>query len=667
MKNGKYCIAVMSVGSGVGQSVINSCKISRLPLHTVGFGMNPFAYGAYDCDTMDYVPLIYADNYIDELIKKCHQHCIDLIIPGSDDEAHILSKNIERIEKEGFKVVVSGVNLLNLVRDKEKMCDDLTPIADIFVKSYDIHTIEDALKSKKVDFPLIAKPRAGFASRGVEILLSREDFIRVNESHIIQELAVPRQGDPLRETYLKQIAKRVNPQIAEISAQVVTDKDGNVLGKMCSYNKLNNGVPIEMVPYEDDYVWGEINKLLPELKHLGHRGPLNIQGRWTDNGLRLYEMNARFTGITGWRAIMGFNEVETCIKNWLDIDAEVNPLQMNYNKFGIRQTADKAIELSANAKVEAMSLAINKRALKEVKTIFITGAGGYLGQTLIKMLQAKPYEIVAFDLTKEKTSQLYANFTNVACVDTADVKKGIFRLGEADYIIHCGFARPHCTQQQIADSLKFTNLLFGMASLHQVAAIINISSQAVYGTTQEPLWTELTPPMPETIYAQAKFASELMAQNIHLQNRTSYATSLRLASLTGGQEGLIPIDIIAKFVTSALDGKTIVIQGGEQKIERIDVRDAASAICGLLESDYRQWKPEYNVGHLIFSVKELAIAVQSVAKKHFNIDVQINLENSDARIPQFGMDSTMLQKETSWEPHYDLEEVILSLFNYLKK
>lgn len=666
MRNGKYCIAVMSVGSGVGQSVINSCKLSQLPLHTVGFGMNPFAYGAYDCDAMDYVPLIYAENYVDELIRKCHEHDIDLIIPGSDDEAHILSRNIERIESEGFKVLVSGVNLLDLVRDKERMCDDLTPIADIFVKSYDIHTIKEALAEHKVDFPLIAKPRAGFASRGVEILLSEDDFVRVNENHIIQELAVPRQGDPLRDAYLKQIAKRVNPQIAEISAQVVTDKNGNVIGKMCSYNKLNNGVPIEMVPYEDEYVWSEIDKLLPELKRLGHRGPLNIQGRWTDNGLRLYEMNARFTGITGWRALMGFNEVETCIKNWLDIDAEINPLKMNYNKFGIRQTADKAIELSANDEVKKMSLSINNRALKKVKTLFITGAGGYLGQTLIKMLQQKPYEIIAFDLTKDKTSQLYASYGNVQCVDATDFNRGIIRLGEADCLIHCGFARPHCTKQQIAESLAFTNKLFGLASLNQVPAIINISSQAVYGTGQPPLWTEHNPAMPETVYGQAKYASELMAQNTHLQNRTSYATSLRLASLTGGQQGFIPIDIIAKFVTNALQHQPILIQGGMQKIERIDVRDAAAAICRLLETDYRTWEPAYNVGHIIVSVLELANAVKEVANRKYGLDVQVTVEKSDVSIADFGMDCSLLQK-TGWYPEHSLEDIIISLFEYLNR
>ena len=666
MKNGKYCIAVMSVGSGVGQSVINSCKLSQLSLHTVGLGMNPFAYGAYDCDTMDYVPLIYAENYLDELIKKCHEHDIDLIIPGSDDEAHILSRNIKRIESEGFKVVVSDVNLLDLVRDKERMCNELTSIADIFVKSYDIHTIKEALTEKKVDFPLIAKPRAGFASRGVEILLYEDDFVRVNENHIIQELAVPRQGDPLREAYLKQIARRVNPQIAEISAQVVTDKNGDVVGKMCSYNKLNNGVPIEMIPYENDYVWSQIDKLLPELKRLGHRGPLNIQGRWTDNGLRLYEINARFTGITGWRALMGFNEVETCIKNWLNIDADINPLQMNYNKFGIRQTADKAIELSANKEVKTMSLNINKRPLKSVNTVFVTGSGSYLGQTLIKMLQPGPYEIVAFDLTKKQISQLYVSYPNVKCVDLENLSNSRFRLGEADYIIHCGFARSHCTKQQIADSLAFTNKLFGLASLNQVSAIINISSQAIYGNGQVPLWTEQNPAMPETVYGQAKYASELMAQNIHLQNRTSYATSLRLASLTGGQQGLIPIDIIAKFVQNALQHQPIVIHGGMQKIERIDVRDAAAAICKLLTLDYRQWQPAYNVGHIIVSVLDLANAVKEVANCKFGLEVQVTVEKSEVSIADFGMDCTLLQK-TGWKPEHDLEDIIISLFEYLSK
>jgi hypothetical protein len=43
-------IGISCIGTGVGQSIINSIKLSSLPIKTIGFGNTPFAYGAYDCD-----------------------------------------------------------------------------------------------------------------------------------------------------------------------------------------------------------------------------------------------------------------------------------------------------------------------------------------------------------------------------------------------------------------------------------------------------------------------------------------------------------------------------------------------------------------------------------------------------------------------------------------
>ena len=58
MNNKKYKIAISSIGSGVGQSIIDSIRLSNLPITTIGFGNNPFAFGAYDCNEFDYTPLI---------------------------------------------------------------------------------------------------------------------------------------------------------------------------------------------------------------------------------------------------------------------------------------------------------------------------------------------------------------------------------------------------------------------------------------------------------------------------------------------------------------------------------------------------------------------------------------------------------------------------------
>ena len=124
MKN--YTIGICCIGSSVGQSVINSLRLSRLPIRTIGLGTNSFAYGAYDCDSYDYTPSIYSEDYIDELIKKCQQYNIDLLIPGLDDEVLIFAQNKEKLAKAGINAIFADEALVSICRDKELMCLHLT-------------------------------------------------------------------------------------------------------------------------------------------------------------------------------------------------------------------------------------------------------------------------------------------------------------------------------------------------------------------------------------------------------------------------------------------------------------------------------------------------------------------------------------------------------------
>ena len=666
MENKKYCIAVMSVGSGVGQSVITSCNLSKLPIKTIGLGMNPMAFGAYECDEMDYVPIIYSKEYIPELIEKCKKYKVDLIIPGSDDEALILAQHKSLLEEKGFKVLVSDVELISLIRDKAKMCDELSQIVDVFVKSYNFEEIKSLIKNNEISFPLIAKPRDGYASKGIEILLEEKDLVRITNQHIIQELAMPHKGDPFRQEYIQQISKKVNSQLSEISIQVVTDKNGEVIGKMASYNKLNNGVPIEIIPYENEYIWSEIDKLIPILKQLGHRGPLNIQGRLTDKGLKLFEMNARFTGITGLRAIMGFNEVESCIKDWLNLSNEDGTLELNYDRFGIRQTTDKIISLKKNKRIKELSMSINKKRLKTGKIILVTGASGYLGQTLIKKLLKSKYEVWALSRNKSIIEKLFKHLDGVKCFGYDDINNGNLSIGLIDTIIHCGFARPHKGNAEITDSLNFTNQLFNLAAIHQIPEIINISSQSVYGTKQAIYWTEKTKVLPETIYAQAKYCTELMAENIKLTSKHSNVTSLRLSTLAGGQEGLVPVDIISKFVMNVLNNESIEIIDGSQKLQRLDIRDAADGIIALLKTNSDEWEKVYNLGiEGNHTVLEMANMANMVGKEMLGRDVIVNVKAEKIDL-ELGMDSSRLYSLTKWKPYYSLKDIVESLFKYYR-
>jgi len=660
-----YNVAISCIGSGVGQSVINSCRLSRLPIKTFGFGTNPLAYGLYDCDEYVYTPNIYNEDYVDALIEICKEHNIDIIIPGMDDEAHIFAQNIDKFAQANLKTIVAGVELLDICRDKEKMSNELNKISNVFVKSYDKQGFVEAFENNLITLPVIAKPRSGFASRGIEIINSKEDISKITDTHIVQELAVPHQQDPDRQFYDRQLKKNINPQVAEISIQLVADRNGEIMGKMISYNKLNNGVPIEIIPFDSEEIWEEVFKLYPTFKKMGLRGPFNLQGRLTDNGLKLFELNARFTGITGLRAYMGFNEVEECLKEWLEIRTSESSLILNNSRFGIRQTADKSISTERNPEVLKLLKLVNGKELKINKNILISGATGYLGRNLIDAIQREnlPFNIWAFVRDKKKAETLLPQ--GIAFYDQEDFLNGNLSLGNVDVLLHAGFARPHCTQQEIAESLNFTAELFSSAIANQVANIVNISSQSVYGQTTLPPWKEEDVIAPNTPYGAAKYASELFLKNMATQHKHINHTSIRLGALTGGAKGLVGVDLVYKIVSQAQKSEKINLVGGMQMIERLDIRDAVDGIVALLKAPTSVWKPVYNLGSMeTVSLKELADSIVDVVSEEKNVEKStIYVEQKDVK-QFFGLNCELFNRDFNWKPTYALKDTIKSLIDF---
>jgi nucleoside-diphosphate-sugar epimerase len=405
---------------------------------------------------------------------------------------------------------------------------------------------------------------------------------------------------------------------------------------------------------------------LPKLIELGLVGPINIQGRLTDTGFKIFEMNPRFTCITGLRALMGFNEVEICIAKWLNIPNSPTTLNLNYGKFGVRQTADKAIPLERNDLVKNLYRTLNTDLPEKQKTILIAGATGYLGQNLVKQLvKTGEYKVWTLNQRLTKAYEILGREKSTH-YDWQDLQSGNLSLGNVDIVVHSEFSH-HCTHEEIAESLRVTSDLFTHLAIHHVPALINISSQSVYGQEHEPLWTEETPVAPTTPYTQAKYSTELMAQSLHTINNQVRTSSLRLSSLTGGQPGLTLInEATAKFVNQALIGQDIHIRGGKQVLERLDVRDAANAVIALMQTNPLEWEPVYNVGgdrqYKIFEIANLVI--ERVSHKTGKPKVKVNLEEKDITM-RSGMDHSKFSKFTGWSPLYALPDTVDSLIDYL--
>ncbi|MGI6328766.1 MAG: NAD-dependent epimerase/dehydratase family protein [Dethiobacteria bacterium] len=130
----------------------------------------------------------------------------------------------------------------------------------------------------------------------------------------------------------------------------------------------------------------------------------------------------------------------------------------------------------------------------------------------------------------------------------------------------------------LAKAIKFTKDLFMTAKINCVKGIINISSQSVYGNKSKPLWNEDTPVSPDSTYAMAKYATEILTHTICNQ-KTMIGTNIRLDSLLG--PGL-DARLVSRFVNQVIKHEPIKIIGGMQKLSFLDVRDASEGLISLI-------------------------------------------------------------------------------------
>lgn len=632
----------------------------------VGYGLNPFAFGFFDCDQQKLLPSIYAEDYIEQLLQACTNDGIDIFIPSLDDELLLIAENKPRFDRIGVHIPISGRKMIELCRNKELMSRELNKHAAAFVTSHTKEGLLQALQKNEIVFPLIAKPVSGFASRGLLIIHGPDDINKLTQDHVIQEIAAPQQTDPHYQEFITALGNNVVSQVAEISLQILVGKDGQELGRHASYVKLQHGVPVEIIPTDIPAAWEAIDKLLPVFLENGLYGPLNIQGRMTDKGPRFVEMNARFTGLSGLRAITGFNEVEAIIADAAGLLHTGFRLQQNFRKIGMRQVKDRVVDIETNAdlKTAVQATAVYPSA-KQGRAVLVTGANGYLGRAVLDALLVAPgiHRIIALVRNPDRFDGINEPRLpeGIDVLDIAELETGNFQLGAIDVICHLASARPFHQNQDIAESLQFTQKIVGATIKHQIPGFINASSQAIYGTTRAPAWSEETPPAPETPYGHAKWASELMTASINALAPASRAISLRLAQLIGPSLLSRPNELAHKYIAASLQGEVLKVLGGHQRLDLIDVRDAAKLIAKLVVAPYSQWPGSLNVstGKSI-SVLELAQQAISATANTSTILSPIDVvENITA--PSFGMNNIRASELFGWAPDYTLGETLASI------
>jgi len=298
-----------------------------------------------------------------------------------------------------------------------------------------------------------------------------------------------------------------------------------------------------------------------------------------------------------------------------------------------------------------------------LKTILVTGGGGYVGSALTPELLRQGYRVKALD-TFWYGRDVYAGCNQHPQLERVELDiRDSARLKEAlqgvDAVIHlaCISNDPSFElDPALGKSINydaFAGLLQG-AVAQGVRRFIYASSSSIYGVKEDPDVREDAPPLPLTDYSRFKLACErdLLA---HPAVNGMERIIIRPATVCGYAPRL-RLDLAVNILTiHALVNHKIRIFGGKQLRPNLHIADMVRAYLLFLEAPAAKTDREaFNVGFQNRSVEDVAFMVRDTLQ-----DPSIELEyipTEDNR--SYHVNSDKVKRVLGFEPKFTIQDAI---------
>jgi carbamoyl-phosphate synthase large subunit len=278
-------VAVTGVSGDVGLGAIKGLRTFETNGEAVwilGLDANSNCAGHYLCDHFIEMPRVSDATYVGRLLDALRSNDIDVLLPGIDSEIAVLSGARGAFATVGAQVVLAPPELVEAADDKL--------LTSAYLSSHGVPVPQTCLPLEgfALKFPLIAKPRRGHGSRGIEVIQTAshlESFLRVIPAdYCVQQFV----------------------EGPEFTVGYLYDRHG----------VLQDLIAMERILRDGRTVHGRVvtdAALLRRLTEIGARipgiGAINLQFRVdTSIGLQVFEINARLSGSTGMRVAVGFND-----------------------------------------------------------------------------------------------------------------------------------------------------------------------------------------------------------------------------------------------------------------------------------------------------------------------------------------------------------------------
>lgn len=664
----------------MGQAVLHALRFANPRVQTVGMDARPMSPGLYWTDAAYLTPFFANESaYLQRLLEICDREAIDLLIPGLDPELPILARHRQQFLRRGCEVMVSHPEAIGLCQDKHACYEFCRQRNLPFITTYLL--AEAQARSDELTYPVIVKPREGSASVGAYLCRDAGELHAISpDDMLVVQSYLPPDARAL-DLHCGSGPMRLD-QSHEISCQYFVGPSGKVLGRFASVNRLKNGVPIEIVPDPESSALDAGSPIVEALVAKGLRGPINLQGRLTADGVRFFETNARFTGITATRAALGYREVEAAIWAFCEKDERQARKRLQYHpgNVALRYVAYMIVPRESVQRVAGTlnrTSACVKASPPMPECVLVTGASGYIGATVVARLLGVPgiKEVRAAVRDERHGAELSGSLEDNSRLKIVlgELPASPWSVDGAEVVIHAAAIRA------AEDTLVFfrTNSegvgrLLEAAQRGGVRRFVYLSSQSVYGLQREPPWTENMPARPETPYALSKWLGESVC--LSGEWKVPEVAVLRIARAYGWGRFMRWNELPHKFSLLASRQRPLPIYDkGKTKVDLLHIRDLGDAVfkaCIRPLPDSQRMILNIGSGQPV-SVAQLSRLCQTIAAER-GLQVPANEQFSSSHDKEslnrdFGMDTTLAKTTLDWTPSIRLEEGLLELFQAAAK
>ena len=299
----------------------------------------------------------------------------------------------------------------------------------------------------------------------------------------------------------------------------------------------------------------------------------------------------------------------------------------------------------------------------------VTGGAGFIGHNVVRILESQGHECIVIDtctdygfIPKKESSYLIDNRLKriKAKVRSIDIREGqfvdtIFKTYKPDVVIHmASFPRQKVVEQNplLASDVMSTGLvsLLEASKRNHVKKFVYISSSMVYGDfTTDVL--EAHTCRPQGQYGIMKLMGEKLVEDYHRIGAFDY-TIIRPSAVYG--EWDVEDRVVSKFVTKAMRGETLKVNGADEVLDFTYVEDTAqgivlaatldranSNIYNITRSEDRQWT--------LKDAAELAIRIAGKGS--------LEIADRDLSFPKRGRLSIMkAQRDLGYAPQINVEQ-----------